>query len=174
MFMNPADPNGKVVYTDDRIYNIDMPECTGGSGLYGSLLDYFKLLHSLLCNDKKILKKASVDAMFEPQLNTAGVQSFEEKLAIPDVNVQMSDLPAGTKVDYGLGGGLIKTGIPGTWKADTMYWSGYPNLHWYIDRKSGIAGMIGSQIHAPGDPKFVDFARLWGEEIFQKRGKEKL
>lgn len=174
MFGNPADPNGKVVYTDDRVYNMDMPEDTGGAGLSGAPLDYFKLLQSLLRNDEKVLKKATVDEMFQPQLNSAGIKSFEEKLAIPDVSVQMSDLPAGTKVDYGLGAGLIKSDIPGRWKAGTLYWSGYPNLHWYIDRKSGITGMIGANIHAPGDPKFVEYAKLWGEEIFRKGGKEKL
>jgi CubicO group peptidase (beta-lactamase class C family) len=174
MFMNPADPNGKVLYTDDRVYNMDMPENTGGAGLFGPPLDYFKLLHSLLRNDEKLLKKSTVDDMFQPQLNAAGIKTYEEKLAIPDVNVQVSDLPAGTRVDYGLGAGLIKTDIPGRWKAGTLYWSGYPNLHWYIDRKSGIAGIIGSQLHAPGDPKFVEYAKLWGEEIFRQGGKEKL
>ncbi|KUJ17353.1 beta-lactamase class C and other penicillin binding protein [Mollisia scopiformis] len=174
MFGNPAEPNGKTIYIDDNIYSLDMTESTGGSGLFGAPLDYFKLLQSLLRNDEKVLKKGTVDDMFKPQLSPAQISSFEAKLAIPEVNVQMSDLPAGTKVDYGLGAGLIKNDIPGRWKAGTLFWSGYPNLHWYIDRESGIAGMIGSQLHAPGDPKFVEYAKLWGEEMFRQRGKEKL
>lgn len=174
MFGNPANPDGKVVYTDDPLFNPEMPDCTGGAGLYGNLTDYFKVLHSLLQDDEKLLKKTTVNAMFQPQLNPAGLQTFENILAIPDVSVQMNDLPQGTKVDYGLGAGLIKSDIPGRWRAGTLYWSGYANLNWYIDRNSGIAGIIGSQLHTPGDPKFVEFARLWGEEIFRKGGKEKL
>ncbi|KAE8449565.1 hypothetical protein EG329_007895 [Mollisiaceae sp. DMI_Dod_QoI] len=174
MFTNPANPDGKVVYIDDPIYNMEMPECTGGSGLYGAPLDYFKLLHSLVCNDEKILRKASVDDMFKPQLNSVGIKGFEAKLSIPDVNVQMSNLPAGTKVDYGLGSGLILEDLPGRWREGTLYWSGYPNVHWYIDRKSGIASIMGSQLHAPGDPKFVEFSEMWSKEIFQKAEKEKL
>lgn len=174
MFMNPADPNGKVVYTDDPLFNMDIPDCTGGAGLYGPPLDYFKLLHSLLRDDEKLLKKPTVDDMAKPQLNEAGIKALAGLLSLPDVNVQMNDLPQGTIVDYGLGVGLIKKDIPGLWKAGTIYWSGYPNLHWYIDRKSGLAGIIGSQLHAPGDPKFVEYSKLWSEEIFRKVRKEKL
>lgn len=174
MFLNPADPDGKVVYSEDPVWNIGTQGCSGGAGLYGAPVDYFKLLQSLLTNDEKILKKESVDDMFKPQLNEAGLKGFKEKLAYPDINVQMSDLPMGTDVNFGLGSALLLEDLPGRWKEGTLYWGGYPNLHWYIDRKSGIASMIGSQLHAPGDPKFVEFSRLWTEEIFKKVGKGKL
>lgn len=174
MFLNPADPDGKVVYSEDPVWNIGMEQCSGGAGLYGAPVDYFKMLQSLLINDEKLLEKPSVEDMFKPQLNEAGIKSLKENLAYPDINVQMSDLPMGTDVNFGLGSGLLMEDLPGRWKEGTLYWSGYPNLHWFIDRKSGIASMIGSQLHAPGDPKFVEFARLWSEEIFKKVGKGKL
>ncbi|CZR56749.1 related to transesterase [Phialocephala subalpina] len=174
MFANPKDPNGKVVYSEDPLWNIDMSACSGGAGLYGAPIDYFKLLQSLLVNDEKLLKKSSVDKMFEPQLNEAGINGLKEKLAYPDVNIQMSNHPMGTETNFGLGSGLLMEDLPGRWKEGTLFWSGYPNLHWYIDRKSGIASIMGSQTHGPGDPKFVEFSRLWSEEIFRKAGKGKL
>lgn len=92
-FGTAANPEGKVVYTDNTIWNQETDGCAGGSGCYGAPLDYHKLLNSLLKEDEKILRKSTVEEMFKPQLNDAGRAAFMEKMTIPELNDVLTAIP---------------------------------------------------------------------------------
>ncbi|KAL1634561.1 hypothetical protein SLS56_002254 [Neofusicoccum ribis] len=47
-------------------------ECLGGSGLYSSVPDFLALLRDLLAPEPKLLRKETVDQMFEPQMERGG------------------------------------------------------------------------------------------------------
>jgi CubicO group peptidase (beta-lactamase class C family) len=167
IFGTTCNPEGKMAYTDNTIWNMDTEGCAGGSGGYGAPLDYHKLLHSILTDDEKILKKSTVEEMFKPQLNNAGRVAFTGKLKIPEINQMYGGMPPGTKIDYGIGGQLIMEDLDGR-KKGTMSWGGYPNLIWFIDRVGGMSGIMGSQINPPGDPKVTQLCYQWQKEIYNK------
>lgn len=170
----PADPDGKVEYTDDGVWSFDAQGDSAGAGTYGSVVDYQKILQSICANDEKLLKRSTVEEMFKPQLSDASRQTLMAMLAIPEVNQTFGGLPKGTQADYGLGGILIMEDLPGALTKGTMAWGGYPNLQWFCDRKAGMSGIFGCQIHAPGDLRMIELSSQWQRELYKKAGKEKL
>jgi hypothetical protein len=169
-----ADPEGKVEYIDDRVWNLETRGISAGAGAFGNIGDYQKLLQSICANDKKLLKRSTVEEMFKPQLSEASQKALLEKLTIPQVNQALSGFPMGTQVDYGLGGMLILEDLPAARRKGTMSWGGYPNLLWFCDRKAGVSGIYGSQIYLPGDLKTQELFGKWEKELYNKVEKEKL
>ncbi|CAL3970297.1 unnamed protein product [Diplocarpon coronariae] len=168
-----ANPDGKMVHSDDTVWNMEARGCAGGAGGYGAPLDYQKLLHSLLADDEKLLKKATVDEMFKPQLSDAARRTLNNLIKIPEVSQTFGGHPPGTRVDHGLGGLILLDDVVGRRKG-TMTWGGYPNLIWFVDRAGGMSGIYGSQMVPPGDPKTLELFEAWSKEIYQKCGRQKL
>ncbi len=173
MFGTPANPEGKMRYTDNRIWNMETQGCAGGAGSYGAPRDYQRLLQSILTDDEKLLKRSTVEEMFKPQLNEAGRNGFMNTLKIPEINDAMGGWPLDTKLDWGIGGALVMQDLDGR-KKGSMCWSGYPNLIWWIDREGGMAGIFGSQSSLPGDPKTLKFFYDWERTMYERAQKHKL
>ena len=81
-----ADPEGKVEYIDDLIWNLETQGTAAGAGGYGNMIDYQKMLQSICANDQKLLKRETVEDMFKPQLSDACRESLMARLAIPELN----------------------------------------------------------------------------------------
>ncbi|CZT08567.1 related to transesterase [Rhynchosporium agropyri] len=175
MFGTAADPEGKIVHRQGKeLWNSSSTESAGGAGSYGAPLDYQVMLHSILTDDGKLLKPATTEEMFTPQLTDASRSTLMEMLKLPEVNNTFGGLPIGTKCDWGLGGMINLHDIPGRRKKGAMAWGGYPNLIWFIDRAGGISGIYGSQLNPPGDPKTVELFGEWEKELYRKGRELKL
>jgi CubicO group peptidase (beta-lactamase class C family) len=174
IFSIAANPDGKVGYTDNTIWNWETPGCHGGAGSFGNMLDYQKMLHSICSDDGKLLKSSTIDEMFTPQLSSASRESLLQKLAIPELNQLYGGMPLGVKVDWGLGGQMLMEDLKGERRKGTMVWGGYPNLIWFCDRFGGMSGIYGSQLNPPGDLKTVELVTAWIKELYSKAGKAKL
>lgn len=61
-----TDKTAKTEYTKDRVWNLDTTECHGGVGTVTSLVEYQKLLQSIIGNDAKVLKVETLNDMFKP------------------------------------------------------------------------------------------------------------
>lgn len=167
MFGTPANVNGKMGYTKQTVWNMETNGCAGGAGCYGPPQDYHKMLQSILKNDEKLLKKATVEEMFRPQLSEASRTSFMDHLKLPDINQSMGGWPMGTKLDWGIGGALVMEDLEGR-KKGTMCWGGYPNLLWWVDRVGGMAGVWGSQSIYPGDAKVNELFWQWEKTMYER------
>lgn len=77
----------------------------------------------------------------------------------------------GTKFDHAIGGSLLMQDLDAR-KAGTVTWGGYPNLFWFIDRVGKMAGIMGSQINPPGDPKMLSLYWQWETEMYSRAGKK--
>jgi hypothetical protein len=78
----------------------------------------------------------------------------------------MGGTPKHVTKDYGLGGVLIMSDAPDGKKAGTMLWGGYPNLIWWIDRTTGLAGIYAGQVVPPGDLVCGELMRKWEEGAY--------
>ncbi|KAH7078854.1 phosphatidylinositol-glycan biosynthesis class S protein-domain-containing protein [Paraphoma chrysanthemicola] len=138
---------------------------SGGAGLFSKPKEYVKILAAIL-NDgtspqtgKQILKKESVDLLFEnqipnqPDFARAGLAPANTELAapVPEFYPQPGNPPQG----WGLGGFLTIAAGPTGRGANTIWWMGLPNCFWWVDRERGIAGFLGSQVLPNGDPKAI-------------------
>jgi len=136
---------------------------SGGAGAFALPRDYCQILATLL-NDgtspktgKEILKKATVDAMFEnqiPQFPDFGHQGIPP--AKSDLTNAIPDLYPGDQQGWGLTF-MLSSGPTGR-STSTGHWAGLPNLYWWCDRAKGVAGMICSQILPFADPQVLG---LW-------------
>ncbi|KAJ5396607.1 esterase [Penicillium cosmopolitanum] len=124
----------------------------GGIGLFSTTTDYVKLLAALLKGGAPILSRKGLDILFQPHLSEAS------RLAMPkSLGLQMSRILGINSVDdagqadHCLAGTINLKDIPGRRKAGTVNWSGLPNLHWWIDPKTGIAATLFTQLMPPGD-----------------------
>ncbi|KAJ0418661.1 beta-lactamase/transpeptidase-like protein [Aspergillus carlsbadensis] len=129
----------------------------GGIGLFSTPMDFIKLLSALVQGGDPILSGESVDHLFEPQL------SDSSRMAMPTaLGKQMRRVLGITSVDdyqradHCLGGAVTLKDIPGRRRRGTVSWSGLPNLHWWVDRESGIAAALFTQIMPPADTAVTD------------------
>lgn len=131
------------------------PDHWGGSGCYSTANDYIRVLKSLLMDDGKLLDKGGeiYTQLFRPQLeNPAAFNTIiTESVFGPFLAPGLSRDAEKTDYDYALGGAIVKKEIPGHAAAGTLFWSGYANNYWFVDRENGIAGHYASWILPPGD-----------------------
>lgn len=167
------DPNGKVVYSSNRIFSPKgSVDSYGGAGGFAAPKDYQKMLQSVLVDDGKLLKSETIDEMFKPQLSESAEKSLMQKLSVPELNQTFGHFPPGTKMTWGLGGIMNLEDFPGRRKKGTLSWGGYPNLLWFIDRDSGLDGIYGSNFHPAGDLKSFELFELWEEELYKSVAKK--
>lgn len=149
----------------------------GGGGLASTPQDYIKVLISLLRNDSVLLKPSTIDLMFTPQLNDSS--HLQKMHTNPEAFGLAGNIPAGTKVDFGLGGILNLEEMRNTHrKAGGMQWGGYPNLFWWINRQEGICGCYFTQLVPSGDPEafgmYVEFEKAVNKTFGKVEGGAKL
>ncbi|KAG8425905.1 hypothetical protein J3459_008597 [Metarhizium acridum] len=149
--------------------NVGVQECFGGQGGYGKADDVLKLLHSLLANDGRLLRPETADMMFQGQLSQPSKAALKQSLEGSPWAV--GDYYSGEEYNWGLGGLLIEKAGPGapyTRGADTLIWSGAPNVFWFVDRRNGLCGLFVTQLLPPGDAGATDAIREFQKVAYRK------
>ena len=119
---------GKVAPFPDFDLNTGATECCGGQGAYGSMEDYIKVLHSLLVDDEKLLKKETTALMFRPHLDPDAKASLLKQWKDPSWAVGV--WPDTGEYDHGLSGILVDGDSHEYRKRGTLLWSGSTNMPW--------------------------------------------
>lgn len=158
--------------TEEGVPAAQPTEAMGGGGLTASPTEYIKILQAILRNDGTLLKKETVEMMFQPHLTPESKKGLMGLLAIPEFNIMVGNLPQDHTKDWGLGGLLVEGDLAGYRRKGTMSWGGMPNLIWWIDMKEGICGLYASQILPPGDLKSVEMSTLFEKEMYARYKKE--
>lgn len=134
----------------------------GGHGLYATVGEYMKFIRMVL-NDGdgpngRVLKAATVDQMSKNGLGE--LKSGGWKTSIPSLSNDGEFFPGLSKswaYTFMVNDEDAPTGRP----AGSLMWAGLGNLFYWIDRKNGIGGFLGTQILPFQDvaayPGFVDF-----------------
>lgn len=140
---------------------------SGGAGLFAKPKEYIKILAAIL-NDgvspatgQRILKKESVDALWENQIPDQ--PDFARQPIPPEfVNTElvtpgpdMYPQPGNPPQGWGFGGFLTIAPGPTGRGANTLWWMGIANCFWWMDREKGVAGFLGAQVLPNGDPKVI-------------------
>jgi CubicO group peptidase (beta-lactamase class C family) len=125
-------------------------DCCGGCGLYSTADDYTKLLKAFLADGGVILKKESVDKIMTSQL--VDPKYFLGVINGPGRAHLGQTWPAGAQATFGLSSSINLEDFPGRRPKGSANWSGMPGLHAWVDRETGIAGLLTTQVLPPGDP----------------------
>jgi CubicO group peptidase (beta-lactamase class C family) len=120
----------------------DVEDCLGGSGIFTSPRELFKVIHAVLLASgplasdttpippAQLLRRSTVDSMFRPQLGVHSREALQRVAEIPRLNRMMGGMPTSASRDWGLGGLLLMDDLPGWRGKGTMTWGGNPNLTW--------------------------------------------
>lgn len=175
--LNPDDPEalGRIVLGGDGEPNKRSQGDFGGHGLFMAGEDYVKILRSLLANDGKVLKPATVDDMFEHHLSPEATAGHKAMLASPmGVFFGVGTDPE-RKAGHGLGGLLTLEDVDGWYGERTLSWGGGMTLTWFIDRKNGLCGVGAVQAAQPFDGDVAaELKQTFRHDIYRKHAAWKL
>lgn len=68
-----------------------MEDNNGGAGAFGSMFDYYKIVHSILTDNGLLLTSSMVDKLFEPQLSETSQAHLDMLLGIKEVRDIMGE-----------------------------------------------------------------------------------
>ena len=126
----------------------------GGGGLSSTASDYIRFARMLLnggeLDGTRILSATSVDAMAQNQIGAVGVPALRS--SAPTVSDDFSFIADG-RDKWGLGFLITADAVPGKRSAGSLSWGGVNNTYFWVDRASGIAGVIMMQFLPFADRK---------------------
>lgn len=159
---------------EKSILNVDPTDCFGGQGCSADLTDYMKILHSLLVDDERLLKKESTALMFQPQLTKKGHDDLEKTIQVHEHNaLYVGDFPPDCEYDWGIGGILALSSRDGGRQKGTLIWSGLPNMYWFIDREAGLCGTFGTYVVPPGEARIGKMIKLFEDSMYYQKLSER-
>ncbi|CAK7242626.1 MAG: hypothetical protein STHCBS139747_004122 [Sporothrix thermara] len=150
----------------DSPWPFDCRDSLGGGGLYSTANDYGRLLTALISGGAPLLSAASIDELFRPQVGAASDAELRRSMTgeSPDKSsAWMWDVdpalnwPNFMEIRQCLCGTVNcedvvdKQGKPCRRRKGTANWGGLPNLSWFVDRESGVAATLFTQVMPPGD-----------------------
>ena len=164
----PPDDDEAPLFPATGFADVKYEECFGGEGLHASMPDYLKVLHSLLANDEKLLKKETVKQMFTPQFSQAVHQQFNAMWhAVEFSELTPGEYPPQQELDWGLGAMITTNDDPDGRAKGTLMWSGALNLFWFISPERGLCGIFGTQVQPSGDNKAKKLMTMWEREMYR-------
>lgn len=173
--LSPDDPNaqGKAVVGDGDQNNRGKGDF-GGHGLFMTTPDYLKVLQSLLSNDGKILKRETVDTMFEHHLTPESTTALEAAFKGPAGKFFLVGTSPDKKAGHGLGGIVTLEGVDGWYGERTMSWGGGLTFTWFMDREKGVCGAGAVLSKVPLDVEVTsELKQTFRHDIYRKWHKSK-
>jgi CubicO group peptidase (beta-lactamase class C family) len=171
-FGTAANPDGALSALPSPFWPEGQSDCAGGAGGYASAPAYQAVLHSLARNDGALLSPAMNDELFRPQLSDAQIAVVAAAMQLEPVRAIMAPgLPAGTKLDYALGGMISMEDVEGQRRKGAMHWGGLPNLAWWCDREAGVSGFLAHQLLPTGDKRCAEMFGEFERAVYESVGK---
>ncbi|ROV97828.1 hypothetical protein VPNG_08670 [Cytospora leucostoma] len=153
------DGTGKLVPPDGEVDPSQVGFALGGSGLYATVDDYFRVVESLLLDDEKLLKKETAELLFQPQLRAdSGVKLF------PGVVGWTPPLAEG--YTWSLAGLLTPAGNGHRGKG-FLQWGGAYNSIWFIDREAGLTALLATCVSPSGDAQIAELIKKYELGIYE-------
>jgi CubicO group peptidase (beta-lactamase class C family) len=146
MAVHARTPDGGLALSDFDLPRV--PEFfAGGHGAYGTARDYARFMAMLLAGGdlggERILRPESVELMFKDSLDGARMPNGS-RTAMPRLTNDLPALPYAHT--FGLGLHVFTEDLPGMRRAGSGDWSGLCNCYYWIDRDSGLAGALLTQV----------------------------
>jgi CubicO group peptidase (beta-lactamase class C family) len=165
-------PDGALYPFREPFINTNMKGCSGGQGAYSSMSDYIKFLQHLLTNDGTILRRESLDGLFESQLTAAQSASLKEYFCGPKGAFFIGEFDL-DKYEHGWSfGGILflQAYEDGRRRAGSVSWGGVANCFWLLDREAGLAFTFGTQVIPPGDLKVEEVITAVEKGVYKIAG----
>ena len=140
---------------------------SAGGGLFGSAKDYLTFLECVINDGKyeggQILKPETVEMMLENQLPDGLTLDF----GIPEEGLPttMARFPDESDT-YGLAWAIEDSEDEMVRPKGSVYWAGYANSYFTLDKKNGVAIVYFTQFLPFNDKESFDFYKLFEKEVY--------
>lgn len=140
---------------------------SAGSGLFGSAKDYLTFLECIINDGKyeggQILKPETVEMMLENQLPDSLTLDF----GIPEEGLPTTVTRFLDESDtYGLAWAIEDSEDEMVRPKGSVYWAGYANSYFTLDKKNGVAIVYFTQFLPFNDKESFDFYKLFEKEVY--------
>jgi len=130
---------------------------SGGGGASATAQDYGRFLRALLrggeLDGATVLRPETVELMFTDHLQGAPLPEVMRS-AVPELTNDVPALPF--KQGWGLGLSLVLEDVPGMRRSGTGSWAGLFNCYFWVDRASGVAAALMTQVLPFFDARIVE------------------
>ena len=182
------DPNGKLEWGTQYLFDIHAVQKNdeGGTGIFGSAVDFHKVLKSITTGDGKLLGPEMCDELFKSQL------SAEAQAHLGRINQKFTQsngfAPNGREISCSLGGLVTLANVDGGRQKGTMFGGGASNTFWWADREAGIwfvprlypflsytsltliySGFYGSNLLPTADLKSIALAKTFEAAMYARK-----
>jgi len=144
---------------------------SGGGGGHSTPRDYSRFQRMLLrggeLDTARILAPETVQLMFRDYLNGAPLPEVT-KSSDQRLTLDVPGLPF--KQGWGLGLHLLLEDIPGMRQAGSGDWAGLFNCYFWIDRTSGVTGLLMTQLLPFFDPRMVQTLLSFEAALYARLG----
>jgi CubicO group peptidase (beta-lactamase class C family) len=131
---------------------------SGGAGLFGSTADFAKFLSATLRGD--LLQPYTHELLFKSQLTPIEIEALNEALSHREWDYWVPEMyPYGIPLDHSLGGVINLQDSPGRRRRGSLMWSGATNGRWWIDRETGIAAVMTTELQPYPHPGALELFR---------------
>ncbi|OAA55182.1 beta-lactamase [Cordyceps fumosorosea ARSEF 2679] len=113
----------------------------GGGGLFSTARDFATFLQGLLAG--RLLSEASMEELCRHQLNpkqVKGIEAFTYDMGVH--GIVAPEFPRHARMQQAFGGMVNVDDVPGKRRKGSISWSGASGPRWWLDRESGIAGVM--------------------------------
>lgn len=139
-------PDGGLVPGDFELPT-DAEFAPGGHGAYSTAVDYGRFLAALLgggaLDGARILLEETVELALTDHLGGVPLPAVMES-TMPELSNDIMSMPF--RQGWGLGFHLVLEDIPGMRRAGTGDWAGLTNSYYWVDRASGVAAVVCTQV----------------------------
>lgn len=140
---------------------------SAGGGLFGSAKDYLTFLECIINDGKyeggQILKPETVEMMLENQLPDSLTLDF----GIPEEGLPTTVTRFLDESDtYGLAWAIEDSEDEMVRPKGSVYWAGYANSYFTLDKKNGVAIVYFTQFLPFNDKESFDFYKLFEKEVY--------
>lgn len=138
----------------------------GGSGLSCTAKDYVAVLADLVSDSPKLLKPATIEEMFTPQLAPKS-PSVQMMLGLRPAWDTVSGPIAEDAINHGLGGILTVGEVAEIGQPKGMLgWGGASNIVWWANRDLRVAGFFATQQAPFGNPTVTKLVNEWKKDFW--------
>jgi len=136
-----------------------------GHGSYGTVQDYGRFVQAWLNDGAGILKPATVEMALQNHLGQIQPPTLIKSM-LPELS---NDVPAfPVPQTWGLGFHVVLADLPGMRSRGTGDWAGLFNSYYWIDRSTGIGGVLMTQLLPFFDMPVVDMLMGFEMAVYQQ------
>jgi CubicO group peptidase (beta-lactamase class C family) len=156
-------------YVPTEMVVVQEPEfASGGGGLYATAGDYLTFLRMILAGgtlgSERILGEASIAGLMTDQIPQLSVPALG---LMSPMGLRSADFFRGRPTGWTLGFQQNREPTPEGRPAGSLSWAGFANTFYWIDPKTGLAGVFITQIVPFFDPRAVKLFRDFETEVYR-------